>query len=83
MNTQTRISLSRLSPELSDRYGTAPGYRKLYSMAQDGLLRTELVNGRHYVMEADLPTIAAKLGLSPAAVPSASTPRAAVEHAAA
>ena len=83
MNTQTRISLSRLSPELSDRYGAAPGYRKLYSMAQDGLLRTELVNGRHYVMEADLPAIAATLGLTPVAGTSVRAPRAAVEHAAA
>ncbi len=66
MGTQTRIPLSRLSPELNDRYGTTPGYRKLYNMAMDGHLRTEIVNGRHYVLEANLPAIAADLGLVPA-----------------
>ncbi len=85
MSTQTRIPLSRLSPELNDRYGTTPGYRKLYSMAQDGRLRTEMVNGRHYVLEANLPAIAADLGLAPTSQASTSVraPRAAVEHAAA
>ncbi len=67
MNTQARIPLSRLSPELTDRYGvTAPNYRKLHMLAMDGRLRTELVNGRHYVLEANLPAIAADLGLVPA-----------------
>jgi hypothetical protein len=85
MSTQTHISLSRLSPELNDRYGATPGYRKLYSMAQDGRLRTEMVNGRHYVLEANLPAIAADLGLAPTlqASTSAHANRAAVEHAAA
>ena len=86
MDTQTRIPLSRLSPELNDRFGgTAPGYRKLYMMAMDGKLRTELVNGRHYVLEASLPAIAVELGLTPAAKASqfARAPSAAVEHAAA
>ncbi len=64
----TRIPLSRLSPELIDRYGTSPGYRVLSNMARDGQLRTEVVNGRHYVLEASLPALAAALGLTSAAV---------------
>ncbi len=85
MGTQTRIPLSRLSPELIDRFGgAAPGYRRLYMMAMDGKLRTELVNGRHYVLEANLPAIAVDLGLMPAtgASPPARANRAAVRHAA-
>ena len=66
MITNTHIPLSRLSPELIDRYGKSPGYRKLASMAMDGRLRTEMVNGRHYVPEATLPMLAADLGLIPA-----------------
>lgn len=66
MNTQARIPLGRLSPELIDRYGKSPGYRILSNMARDGHLRTEIVNGRHYVLEANLPAIAADLGLVPA-----------------
>ncbi len=65
MNTQNRIPLPRLSPELIDRYGTSPGYRTLSNMARDGVLRTEVVNGRHYVLEADVPALAADLGLVP------------------
>ncbi len=66
MTTQTYIPLARLSPELSDRFGVAaPGYRQLYGMVVDGKLRTDLINGRHYVLEANLPAIAADLGLVP------------------
>lgn len=64
MTAQIRVPLSRLSLELIDRYGKSPGYRKLANMAMDGQLRTEMVNGRHYVLEANLPTIAADLGLT-------------------
>jgi len=83
MSTETRIPLSRLSPELIDRYGKLPGYRKLAIMAMDGQLRTEMVNGRHYVFEADLPAIAETLGLTPKTDTPAHAPCAAVEHAAA
>ncbi len=85
MNTQTRIPLPRLSLELIDRYGGSPGYRILSNMARDGHLRTEIVNGRHYVLEANLPAIAADLGLVSAAEVSAPAraPHTAVEHAAA
>ena len=79
MSTQNCIPLSRLSLELSDRYGNTPGYRKLYSMAQDGRLRTEMVNGRHYVPKTSLPAIAADLGLAPASHDS--VPHTAVERA--
>ena len=68
VNAQARIPLSRLSPELIDRYGTSPGYRVLANMARDGHLRTEIVNGRHFVPEASLPALAAALGLTSAAV---------------
>ena len=67
MTDHTRIPLARLSPELNDRYGSSPGYRKLHQLALDGALRTELVNGRHYVREASLPDIAVALGLTPKA----------------
>ena len=65
MTVQNRIPLPRLSPELINRYGTSPGYRILSNMARDGHLRTEVVNGRHYVLEADVPALAANLGLIP------------------
>lgn len=83
MTEQTRMPLSRLSPALIDRYGTSPGYSKLSSMVRDGHLRTEMVNGRYYVCEADLPAIAATLGLTLKADTPAHAPRAAVEHVAA
>jgi len=66
MLVQNRIPLPRLSPELIDRYGTSPGYRTLSNMARDGVLRTEVIRGRHYVSEADVPALAADLGLIPA-----------------
>lgn len=65
MLAQNRIPLPRLSPELIDRYGTSPGYRTLSNMARDGVLRTQVVNGRHYVLETDVPALAADLGLIP------------------
>ncbi len=66
MIIKNHIPLAQLSPELIDRYGKSPGYRILSNMARDGHLRTEIVNGRHYVLEANLPAIAADLGLVPA-----------------
>jgi hypothetical protein len=74
MTVQNRIPLPRLSAELIDRYGTSPGYRFLSDMARDGLLRTQVVKGRHFVLEADVPAIAKAIGLTPA--------HAQVEHAA-
>ena len=65
MSLQNAIPLPRVSPELLDRYGKSPGYMKLGSMVRDGRLRTQVVNGRHYVLESDLPALAAELGLIP------------------
>ena len=65
MQNHTHIPLARLSSELIDRYGSSPGYRKLSNMALDGHLRTEVVNGRRYVLEENVPALAADLGLIP------------------
>ena len=41
-----------------------PGYRKTYLMALDGTLPTVQRNGRRYISDADLPAVAAVLGLT-------------------
>jgi hypothetical protein len=41
-----------------------PGYRKCYLLALDGVLPTVQRNGRRYVADADLPAVAAVLGLT-------------------
>lgn len=39
-----------------------PPYRAVYGKVLDGLLRTEMVNGRHYVREDNIPAIAQMFG---------------------
>jgi hypothetical protein len=59
--------LPRLAEKLRSLTGQAdpvPGYRKLYLMALDGALPTQRRNGRLFVQDADLPAIAALLGLT-------------------
>ena len=57
--------LPRLPAKLREMTGKpGPGYRKCYTMALDGLLPTETMNGRLYVRDADLPAIAALFGLA-------------------
>ena len=68
MNTHNRIPLAQVSPALLDRYGSTVGYRRLSNMARDGHLRTEVINGRHFLPEASLPALAAALGLTSAEV---------------
>jgi hypothetical protein len=59
------IPLSQTSRELSRRFGgSAPAYRQLYELILDGKLPAEQVNGRWFVDEADLPAIAATLGMT-------------------
>ena len=59
------IPLSLTSRELARRFGgSAPAYRRLYELVLDGKLPAEQVNGRWFVDEADLPAIAATLGLT-------------------
>lgn len=41
-----------------------PGYRKCYQLALDGVLPTVQRKGRRYVADADLPAVAAVLGLT-------------------
>ena len=64
MNTSTHVQLSGLAPALADLTGvTPPSYRKLLDHARDGLIRTEVANGRHFVPRSDLEQIADNLGL--------------------
>lgn len=68
MDSQNHLPLSRLSPELDALpgiTGRSPGYRKLHMLVLDGHLRTERVNGRHYVRKVDVPSIAEMLGMLP------------------
>ncbi len=89
LSTAAEILLPRLSPELDALPGItsrSPGYRKLHMMVLDGHLRTEVVNGRHYVRKAEVPNIARMLGMLPLQVEKPSRARrssAPVEHAAA
>ena len=41
-----------------------PGYRKCHMMAMDGTIPTVKRNGRRYVEDANLPAVAAVLGLT-------------------
>ena len=57
-----RHLLTRLPGRLAEFSGaTPPNYRKVYAAAVDAALPTELINGRHYWREQDLPSIAADL----------------------
>lgn len=57
--------LPRLADRLRDLTGSpGPGYRKAYALALDGQLPTVQRNGRLFVQEADLPAVAALLGLT-------------------
>lgn len=40
-----------------------PGYRKLNCLMLDGVIRTQVINGKRYVSESDLPAIERLLGL--------------------
>ena len=57
--------LPDLAAKLRTLTGNAgPGYRKCYLLALDGQLPTVQRNGRRYVADADLPAVAAILGLT-------------------
>ena len=61
----TVTPLPRLAAKLRELTGQqGPGYRKLYLLALDGTLPTETRNGRLFVRDADLPAVAASLGLT-------------------
>ena len=67
MTNEEMVALSALPRELSAFTGQqAPNYRKMWTLVVDGLLPAMQVNGRYHVRRADLPAIAATLGLSPA-----------------
>lgn len=57
------IPLPRLAARLYARTGVPQSYRKLYMMAVDGKLPCELINGRLFVRDDQLPAIEASLGL--------------------
>ena len=57
MNNSTHVQLSGLAPALADLTGvTPPSYRKLLDHARDGLIRTEVSNGRHFVPRSECPS---------------------------
>lgn len=83
-NVHKQISGAQLALALKEFVGPAaeqevPGYRKLNYLMLDGKIRTQVINGRRYVAEPDLPVIARMLGLP---VPDAAVSRA-VEQASA
>lgn len=58
------VALTALSRELTLYAGRqAPNYRKLWTLTVDGRIPAEQTNGRYQVRRADLPSIAATLGL--------------------
>jgi len=62
---QQLTPLPGLAAKLLSTYGNAgPGYRKAYLLALDGVLPTVQRNGRYFVADADLPAVAAVLGLT-------------------
>jgi hypothetical protein len=62
--TMTVTPLPRLAGKLRELTGQeVPGYRKLYLLALDGSIPIETRNGRLFVRDADLPQVAALLGL--------------------
>ena len=68
LNPTPDIPLPNLSVELLALTGDrGPGYRKLLELALDGVIPTVQRKNRRYVAEADLPAIAAALGLTPTA----------------
>jgi hypothetical protein len=82
----SRIPLAGLAVELSDLTGaTPPTYRRLNTLAADGVIRTEKVGRLHFVRREDLQAIAIKLGmLTPETANSSRAPSAStVEHIAA
>ena len=60
-----KIQLTQVSRALRDLTGrTAPTSRQLWHAIADGKIPSEVVNGRHLVRRADLPIIAAAMGLT-------------------
>jgi hypothetical protein len=63
MNNAT--PLPRLGAKLREQTGQpGPGYRKLYLLALDGSLPVQTKNGRLFVLDVDMPKVAALLGLT-------------------
>lgn len=64
------LPLSRLSVVLAAETGRrAPKHRSLYAQVLDGVIPAEFINGRWRIKRADVPEIAAKLGLRQQAGP--------------
>ena len=56
-------------PDLSAKLRTltgypGPGYRRIHVLALDGAFPSIMLKGRRYVADADLPAVAAALGLT-------------------
>ncbi len=65
MSAVELVSLTSLPRELERLTGARPpGYRRLWTLTVDGRIPAEQVNGRYQVRRADLPDIAAELGLT-------------------
>ena len=70
------VALTALPRELKALTGTeAPTYRRLWTLTVDGRIPAEQVNGRYQVRRADLPDIAAALGMTVPTAPSAKAAR--------
>ena len=60
-----KIALPRIPRELAVNYPDSHAtYRACYHAAVEGRFPTDIVNGRYYIKEDDLPRVAAALGLA-------------------
>lgn len=65
MSARTRdLSLSETLHELQRRYGRAPLYQNLWSLAASARVPAHRDGNRWKIQRADLPAVAATLGLS-------------------
>jgi hypothetical protein len=61
------LSLPEAMREIQRRYGKAPAYHQLWHGIARGVIPAEQVRGRWKIHRADLPRVAAALGISAAA----------------
>lgn len=65
--TDDRLSLVDVMQELHRRYGRAPAYHQIWHLLARGEIPAERVGSRWKVRRADVPRIAAALGIAAAA----------------
>jgi hypothetical protein len=65
MTPPDHLPLTRLPIALRDQTGLRPPtYYQLYMAVINGRISAEMVGGRYYFKESDVPAIAAQLGLA-------------------